>query len=517
MNAGPIEEESGLTKKGLGSGSISTFGAVVVGLSCCAPAYTMTAALGPAASQVDDQLPAIFIVGFIPMFLVAMGYMALNRAMPDSGTTFTWATRAFGPWVGWIASWGLLAATILVLSNTAGIAESFFFLALSQLFQNQAIVELGNNPFINIAVVIVFLAIATWISYRGMQSTKGFQYVMVAIQVLGLVWFIVAAFMAANNGSNPDSIAIRSSWFNPFAVSSFSAFSAGIAVSIFAYWGWDTILTMSEETKEDAQGSSSGKAATILILTLVGLYVVIGTATVSYAGIGDGPTGLNNPAMSANVFAALSQPVMGWAGIILSLAVLCSAAASLQSTQLSPARTLLAMGHYKAIPAKFAEVHPKYQSPSFAIVVSGVIAAVFYAVMRFVSKDALWDTITALGLMVCFYYGITAFACVWYFRREAFQSVGTFFMKILLPGLGGILLFIIFIKTTISSLDPDFGSGADIGGIGLVFIMGAGVLAIGVVTMIVMSFIYRPFFRGEVLKQGTPLLQIDKQGVSNPR
>ncbi|MFZ4683649.1 MAG: APC family permease, partial [Terrimicrobiaceae bacterium] len=278
MNAGPIEEESGLTKKGLGSGSISTFGAVVVGLSCCAPAYTMTAALGPAASQVDDQLPAIFIVGFIPMFLVAMGYMALNRAMPDSGTTFTWATRAFGPWVGWIASWGLLAATILVLSNTAGIAESFFFLALSQLFQNQAIVELGNNPFINIAVVIVFLAIATWISYRGMQSTKGFQYVMVAIQVLGLVWFIVAAFMAANNGSNPDSIPIRSSWFNPFAVSSFSAFSAGIAVSIFAYWGWDTILTMSEETKEDAQGSSSGKAATILILTLVGLYVVIGTA-----------------------------------------------------------------------------------------------------------------------------------------------------------------------------------------------------------------------------------------------
>jgi len=207
--------------------------------------------------------------------------------------------------------------------------------------------------------------------------------------------------------------------------------------------------------------------------------------------------------------------VMGWAGIILSVAVLCSAAASLQSTQLSPARTLLAMGHYKAIPAKFAEVHPKYQSPGFAIIVSGLIAAVFYAVMRFVSKDALWDTITALGLMVCFYYGITAFACVWYFRREAFESVRTFFMKIFMPGLGGILLFVIFIKTTISSLDPDFGSGADIGGIGLVFIMGAGLLVIGVVTMLVMSFFYRPFFRGEVLRQGTPLLQLDKQGVEN--
>lgn len=504
------EASDGLTRKGLGQGSVTTFGAVVVGLSCCAPAYTMTAALGPAASQVDDQLPMVFIFGFIPMFLVAMGYMALNRAMPDSGTTFTWATRAFGPWVGWIASWGLLAATILVLSNTAGIAEAFFFLALSQMFHSEVIVEIGDNPAVNILVCVIFLAIATWISYRGMQSTKWFQYLMVGIQVLGLVWFIVAAFIAANNGSNPDSIPIRSSWFNPLAVPSFGDFAAGIAVSIFAYWGWDTVLTMSEETKEDEKGSSSGKAATILILTLVALYVVIATVTVAYAGIGDGPTGLKNPDMSANVFAALSHPVMGGAGIILSFAVLCSAAASLQSTQLSPARTLLAMGHYKAIPAKFAEVHPKHQSPSFSLIVSGVVAAVFYAGMRLISKDALWDTITALGLLVCFYYGITAFACVWYFRKEAFQSANTFFMKIFMPGLGGILLFIIFIKTLVSSLDPDFGSGADIGGVGLVFIMGAGVLALGVVIMIVMSFLYRPFFRGEVIKQGTPLLQIDK-------
>ncbi len=503
--------------KGLGRGTIGTFGAVVVGLSCCAPAYTMTAALGPAAGQVDDQLPAIFIVGFLPMFLVAMGYMALNRAMPDSGTTFTWATKAFGPWVGWIAGWGLLAATIIVISNTAGIAETFLFLALSQIFHNEVIVVWGNNPLVNISVVLVFLGVATWISLRGMQSTKGFQYVMVAIQVFVLVWFIVAALIAANNGSNPDSIPIMPSWFNPFAVHSYSAFSAGIAVSIFAYWGWDTVLTMSEETSGDAKGSSAGKAATILILTLVAMYVLIGVATVSYAGVGTGPTGLNNPKMSENVFAVLSYPVMGWGGVFLSIAVMCSAAASLQSTGLSPARTLLAMGYYKAIPAKFAEIHPKYKSPSFAIIVSGLISAAFYVGIRLVSKNALWDSITALGLLVCFYYGITALACVWYFRKEAFQSLNAFFMKIFMPGLGGILLFIIFIKTTISSLDPEFGSGNDLFGIGLVFIMGAGVLALGVCVMLVMAIFYRPFFRGEVLKQGAPLLQLETHGGESLR
>lgn len=297
--------------------------------------------------------------------------------MPDSGTTFTWATRAFGPWVGWIAGWGLLAATILVISNTAGIAEAFLFMALAKIFQNAAIITLGQNPWVNIVVVIVFLAVATWISHRGMQSTKGFQHVMVAIQLLVLGWFIVAAFIAANNGSNPDSIPIRLRWFNPIAVDSFATFSAGVAVSIFVYWGWDTVMTMSEESGEDSKGSSMGKAATILILTLVGIYTLLGTAAVSYAGIGTGPTGLNNPAMSDNVFGALSHAVMGWAGVFLSLAVLCSAAASLQSTGLSPARTLLAMGFDRAIPAKFAEVHPKYKSPSFAILVSGIIAAVF--------------------------------------------------------------------------------------------------------------------------------------------
>lgn len=511
----PSAGEGNVSKKGLGQGTVSTFGAVIVGLSCCAPAYTMTAALGPAASWVNDQLPAIFLVGFIPMFLVAMGYMALNRAMPDSGTTFTWATRAFGPWVGWIAGWGLLAATILVIANTAGIAEAFLFMALSQIFHNEAIVELGQNPLVNSLVVIVFLAISAWISHRGMQSTKGFQIVMVALQILVLGWFIVAAFIAANNGSNPDSIPVRLSWFNPFAVDSFATFSAGIAVSIFVYWGWDTVMTMSEESGGDAKGASTSKAATILILTLVGLYTLLGVATVTYAGIGDGPTGLNNPDMSDNVFGALSHPIMGWAGVFLSLAVLCSAAASLQSTGISPARTLLAMGYYKAIPAKFAEVDPRHKSPTFAIVVSAVIAAVFYVGLRMISKDALWDSITALGLLVCFYYGITAFACVWYFRREAFQSVGNFLMKIFMPGLGGIVLIVIFINTTIASLDPDFGSGADVGGVGLVFIMGAGVLALGVVVMIAMAFIHRPFFRGEVLKQGTSLtvLETDGQGV----
>lgn len=94
-----------VTGKGLAAGKIGLLGAIVLGVSCIAPAYTLSGALGPTTGAVGYQLPAIFLAGFIPMVLVAIGYRELNKAMPDSGTTFTWCTKAFGPWLGWLGGW----------------------------------------------------------------------------------------------------------------------------------------------------------------------------------------------------------------------------------------------------------------------------------------------------------------------------------------------------------------------------------------------------------------------------
>ena len=69
--------QHGLSEKGLKAGSVGLIGAVVIGVSCIAPAYTLTAALGPTVAEVGVQLPAIFLVGFIPMLLVALGYREL--------------------------------------------------------------------------------------------------------------------------------------------------------------------------------------------------------------------------------------------------------------------------------------------------------------------------------------------------------------------------------------------------------------------------------------------------------
>ena len=122
-----------------------------------------------------------------------------------------------------------------------------------------------------------------------------------------------------------------------------------------------------------------------------------------------------------------------------------------------------------------------------------------------VSENALADTVTALGMMICFYYGITALACVWYFRRSWFGSVRWFVFRFLLPLLGGVMLLLFFVKTAIDSMDPEYGSGSELGGVGLVFILGIGVILLGAVLMVVMYFRDPDFFRGRILHRGADI------------
>ena len=140
-------------------------------------------------------------------------------------------------------------------------------------------------------------------------------------------------------------------------------------------------------------------------------YLIVATATQMYAGVGTEGLGLGNQEISDNVFGALAEPVMGhpW-NLLLFLAVLASSAASLITTFLPTSRTMLGMAAYKALPPKFATIHPRYLTPSFATVVAGVGAGIFYGVLTFASENVLTDTIYSLGIMICFYYGLTAFA-----------------------------------------------------------------------------------------------------------
>jgi amino acid transporter len=494
--------ETDLQDKGLSRNSIGVLGSVVLGVSSVAPAYALTATLGILVAETGTKMLVVIIAGFLPMFFAAYAYRELNKVAPDCGTSFTWTTKAFGPYVGWIGGWAAILATVIVLSNLAGVAVQFFYQFIGDVFNNETVAGLWENKGVNVLTCIALLAIATWVAYRGITTTEHVQFILVGFQMLILLIFAVMAI--AKSGSSETGLDFSWDWFSPAGLT-LSAFIAGLSGSIFAFWGWDTCLTVNEESK--GSDKTPGRAALLTVMSILLTYLIVATATQMYAGVGDEGLGLGNEETSDNVFGSLAEPVMGnpW-NLFLFLAVLASSTASLITTFLPTSRTMLGMATYKALPARFATIHPRYLTPSYATVVAGLGAGIFYTVLTFTSENVLTDTIYSLGIMICFYYGLTAFACIWYFRNELFDSASSFVFKLLFPLLGGIGLFGVLAVTLRDSASPDYGSGASIFGVGLVLVLGLGLILVGLVLMLVWRSRQPAYFRGETLRTDTPVL-----------
>ncbi|WP_078290210.1 APC family permease [Mycobacterium sp. D16R24] len=500
------ERSEGLVSKGLAAGRIGTFTGAILGISTVAPGYTLTASIGLIVAAVGLKMPAILIAGFIPMFLTAYAYRELNSRAPDCGASFTWSTKAFGPYIGWMCGWGMVIATIIVLSNLASIGVQYGYQFLGAIFHNQTLGELANNKAVNIISTVALLAIATYISSRGITTSEKVQYVLVGFQMIVLVIFAVVAITKAPGAAGH--LDFDLDWFNPLTGLTLSAFVIGLIGSIFAFWGWDTCLTLGEECKDPTK--VPGRAGLLCVLSILLTYLLVAVAVMMFAGVGDTDLGLANEENRDNVFGSLANPVLGsWFGPLLLLAIFASAVASLQTTSLPAARTMLAMGTYGAFPKRFASVSPRFLTPTFSTVVAGAVTAVFYTVVSLLSDRTLLDTIAALGIMICWYYGITAFACVWYFRSELFQNAHNVVYKFLFPLLGGLMLAAVFVISVRESMDPEkTGSGASIGGIGLVFYLGFGILAFGAVLMVIMRVKSPDFFLGRTLTRDTvPLVE----------
>ena len=224
----------------------------------------------------------------------------------------------------------------------------------------------------------------------------------------------------------------------------------------------------------------------------------------AFAGFGDEGIGLNNEENVDDVLTILGEPVAGsLAASLLLLTVSVSALSSTQTTILPTARGSLSMAVYEAIPKRFASVHPRYMTPAFGTIVMGISALGFYLLLSFISQNALADSIASLGLAVAFYYGITAYACVWYFRRTLFDSARNFFMRGFFPLLGALAMTWAFVQSAIDMIQPDYGYTA-FGSIGGVFVLGVGMLALGIPLMLLcFAFGTKNFFAGRTLTPET--------------
>lgn len=496
--------------KGLNEGSLSFTGTLAIGLASVAPAYSLAATLGYVVIETGVLAPVAVILGFIPMLLTAYAYRELNRAVPDCGTTFTWVTKAFGPRTGWFSGWVLAMAGIVVLANLAQVAAQYSFLLLGA-------DDLAENKVAVTVLGVVLLATMTYVSYRGIEIANWLQNVLVAIQYIALAVLVGALLWAVFGADRPDtSIDISASWFNPLAFfeeggGGWGSLTEGMILMVFIYWGWDTILSLNEETKD--KENTPGRAAVAATLILLATYLLTTVASVSYAGVGDTGIGLSNEENADDVFSVIGEQALGsWDWVVL-LAVLVSAVASTQTTILPAARGTLAMGVYRAILTRFADTHPRYLTPTYSTVFIGGVATVIYVALSLMGDNVYGDVLLAIGLMIAFYYGITAYACVWYFRKDIARGGKDLWVKGILPLLGALILTFAFFKSAIDMLSADYGYlGAwTVPGlgweIGSVFLFGMGTILLGLPIMFILSRReeQKPFFNGETLHVDTPV------------
>ncbi len=465
----PVDAEPG--RKGLKTGAIGAISNVVIGVASTAPAYSLAATLGfiVAVKGVGLSAPAILLVSFLPMLCIAFGYYYMNRADPDCGTTFAWVTRAMGPQLGWLNGWVIVAADIVVMASLAQIAGTYTFLLVGWHSAASSLLA------ITIAGVIWIVGM-TVICLIGVELNARTQMVLLTAEVVILVAFAVVALIKGAANHPPGYVSPSASWLNPFHLPSFNALVGGVLLGLFIYWGWDSGVAVNEESRGAASGP--GRSAVISTLLLLVIYVGVSFAAQSYGG--------TKPLVDnqSDVLSALGGSVFGsgWDKLLI-IAVLTSASASTQTTILPTARTTLSMARWRAIPAAFGEVHPRFRTPWVSTIAMGAVSIAWFVALENLSTNVLSDSITGLGFLIAFYYGFTGLACVIYYRRVLLRSVKNLVFAGLLPFLGFAALAYVFVRAYMANSQSGAGYSKPLAGIQVPIVIGIGSLLLGLVLL----------------------------------
>jgi amino acid transporter len=467
-----------VTDKGLKRNAISLLSSLVIGVASAAPAYSLASALGTISGIASFAAPGIMIAAFVPMLCIATAYFYLNRADPDCGTTFAWATRSMGPHIGWLGGWAVTVTNIVVMPSLAAIAGQYSF-QLAGIAEPSALeMTLAG---------VGWIVLMTAICYLGIELSARTQKVLLATEFVILLVFAVFALASVYGASPPPAATpVHASWFDPLTAGNWDTITKGLLVAVFIYWGWDSGVSVNEETENPK--TAPGQAAILSTFLLLALYALVAAAAIAFAG----PVLLSQN--KANVFAPIGETVLGaWLGKLLVGAVVTSASAATQTTILPAARTALSMAVAGAIPKRFGEINTRFQSPGFATLAVGAISIAWYLCLMSLSDNALEDSVLALGLPIAFYYALTGLACVLYYRAALQSSAKNFLLMGFIPIAGALMMTYLFIRSC--SALASSGSPTILG-VGAPAVIGMGSLLLGVPVMLLARRNAPEFFKG---------------------
>ncbi len=329
--------------------------------------------IGKAAFEGGPGIIFLIIFICITCLFCAMCYAEFASRVQNAGSAYSYIYATLGELPAWVIGWALILEYSFSNSVLAIAWSSYFSNVLSAFsitlpewmqtnyFSATDALYAACPHFLGVPIILnlsafSFNAFLTFIALIGIKEAKWTSHITVTIKLLTIFLVIVVG-----------SFYVDTSHWSPLFPNQMKGVLAGTSAIFFAFFGFDSISTMAEESKNPQRDLPRSMIFSLLFCALV--YIMI---TLVITGIANYKN-LNVEDPIAYIFESLNMNQISFIVSVSALFVITSAFIVFQIAQ---PRVWLSMGRDGLLSPKFAQVHPKYKTPVFGTIITGLMVGV---------------------------------------------------------------------------------------------------------------------------------------------
>jgi APA family basic amino acid/polyamine antiporter len=324
-------------------------------------------ALGVVAAFALGLTPVTFVIAGLIFMCTAATYVEATVMYPEAGGSSSFARHAFNEFVSFIAGWGQMLNYIITVAISAYFVPHY----LAVFWE-----PLGEGPG-DIIGGIVLIALLAALNVKGTRESARFNLVLAVADLLTQVVLVAIGLALVLDPQilvDNVELGVAPTWGD---------FALGIAVGMIAYTGIETISNMAEEARDFARTVPQGTGLTVLaVLALYSLLPIVALSAMPVAQDATGAystelgtTYANDPVLgiveNLGLGAGLTDALRIYVGILAAVILVIATNAAL----IGLSRLTFSMGHYRQLPDRLRQVHPRFKTPYVAILVFSGVAA----------------------------------------------------------------------------------------------------------------------------------------------